>query len=300
MAENYIETLRLMTQAWQCDHLGHVNVSFYMGWIGDAAFAVAALHGWPREQMMAEQAGVAAVKAEVDYQAELRGGDLVRMESTVESIGERKIVFRHRLIRNRRRQTGDGGAADRRLHRSGPAPVAPVSTQFCHPHRRNLRDTTRRTQGGRSLNMISEFKPADAGFEARVRDSFNRQPAMHLIGATLTTVKPGLCEVEMPRKPEVTQQHGFVQGGIIGMIADSAAGYAAYSLFPADATVLTVEYKMNLMAPADGDPHAGPRSGYSPWPHTHDCGLRCLCRQIGKAAALRHRPRHHDVHAGAS
>jgi uncharacterized protein (TIGR00369 family) len=103
------------------------------------------------------------------------------------------------------------------------------------------------------LNMISEFKPADAGFEARVRDSFNRQPAMHLIGATLTTVKPGLCEVEMPRKPEVTQQHGFVQGGIIGMIADSAAGYAAYSLFPADATVLTVEYKMNLMAPADGD-----------------------------------------------
>ncbi len=100
---------------------------------------------------------------------------------------------------------------------------------------------------------IAEFKPADAGFEARVRDSFNRQPAMHLIGATLTTVKPGLCEVEMARKPDVTQQHGFVHGGIVGMIADSAAGYAAYSLFPADATVLTVEYKMNLMAPADGD-----------------------------------------------
>ncbi|QDO99780.1 PaaI family thioesterase [Ferrovibrio terrae] len=98
-----------------------------------------------------------------------------------------------------------------------------------------------------------EFKPADAGFEARVRDSFNRQPAMHLIGAVLATVKPGLCEVEMPRKPDVTQQHGFVHGGIVGMIADSAAGYAAYSLFPADATVLTVEYKMNLMAPADGD-----------------------------------------------
>jgi len=101
--------------------------------------------------------------------------------------------------------------------------------------------------------MVTEFKPADPGFEARVRDSFNRQPAMHLIGAVLTTVKPGLCEVEMPRKPEVTQQHGFVHGGIVGMIADSAAGYAAYSLFPADATVLTVEYKMNLMAPADGD-----------------------------------------------
>ncbi len=103
------------------------------------------------------------------------------------------------------------------------------------------------------MNMTPDFKPADPDFETRVRDSFNRQPAMHLIGATLTTVKPGLCEVEMPRKAEVTQQHGFVHGGIVGMIADSAAGYAAYSLFPADATVLTVEYKMNLMAPADGD-----------------------------------------------
>lgn len=103
------------------------------------------------------------------------------------------------------------------------------------------------------MNMVPEFKPADPDFEARIRDSFNRQPAMHLIGAVLTTVKPGLCEVEMPRKTEVTQQHGFVHGGIVGMIADSAAGYAAYSLFPADATVLTVEYKMNLMAPADGD-----------------------------------------------
>jgi uncharacterized protein (TIGR00369 family) len=103
------------------------------------------------------------------------------------------------------------------------------------------------------MNMVPEFKPADAGFETRVRDSFNRQPAMHLIGAVLTTIKPGLCEVEMLRKPDVTQQHGFVHGGIVGMIADSAAGYAAYSLFPADATVLTVEYKMNLMAPADGD-----------------------------------------------
>lgn len=99
MAERYVETLRLMTQAWQCDHLGHVNVSFYMGWIGDAAFALSAMHGWTREQAAAENAGVAAVRAEVDYQAELRGGDMVRMESTVESIGERKIVFRHRLIR---------------------------------------------------------------------------------------------------------------------------------------------------------------------------------------------------------
>jgi uncharacterized protein (TIGR00369 family) len=103
------------------------------------------------------------------------------------------------------------------------------------------------------MTMTPDFTPADPDFEARCRDSFNRQPAMHLIGARITVVKPGFCEVEMPRKHDVTQQHGFVHGGIVGMIADSAAGYAAYSLFPADATVLTVEYKMNLMAPGDGD-----------------------------------------------
>lgn len=99
MSERYVETLRLMTQAWQCDHLGHVNVSFYMGWLGDAAFAVLAMHGLSREQAVAEGLGVAAVRAEVDYRSELHGGDMVRMETTVESIAERKIVFRHRLVR---------------------------------------------------------------------------------------------------------------------------------------------------------------------------------------------------------
>lgn len=98
-----------------------------------------------------------------------------------------------------------------------------------------------------------DFKPVDPDFEARVRDSFGRQPAMDLIGARLSVVAPGHCEIELPHRPDITQQHGFVHGGIVGMIADSAAGYAAFSLFPADSTVLTVEYKLNLMAPADAD-----------------------------------------------
>lgn len=93
----------------------------------------------------------------------------------------------------------------------------------------------------------------DPDFAARCRDSFNRQPAMHLIGASMSRIEAGFCEVELIRRPEVTQQHGFVHGGMVGMIADSAAGYAAYSLFPADATVLTVEYKLNLLAPADAE-----------------------------------------------
>lgn len=99
MTERYVETLRIMTQVWQCDHLGHVNVSFYMGWLGDAAFAMLAMHGLNRVRCAEERLGVAAVRAEVDYRAELRGGELLRMESSVESVGERKIVFLHRLIR---------------------------------------------------------------------------------------------------------------------------------------------------------------------------------------------------------
>jgi len=102
-------------------------------------------------------------------------------------------------------------------------------------------------------NAMPGFTPSDPDFEARCRDSFDRQPAMHLIGARISEMRPGFCEVRLAHRQEVTQQHGFVHGGVLGMIADSAAGYAAYSLFPADSTVLTVEYKLNLMAPADVD-----------------------------------------------
>src|SRR5260221_2907345 len=85
-----------------------------------------------------------------------------------------------------------------------------------------------------------------------VRDSFGRQKAMTLIGATLARVERGATEIALPYRAELTQQKGFVHGGIIGMIADSAAGYAAYSLMPASASLVTVEYKMNILAPARG------------------------------------------------
>jgi len=105
---DYIETLQVVAQAWQCDHLGHVNVSFYMGWLGDAAFAMLALHGLHREEAARQGLGVAAVRAEVDYLSEIKAGDLLRMESAIEALGEKKIVFRHRL-----RRIGDGREAMR-------------------------------------------------------------------------------------------------------------------------------------------------------------------------------------------
>ena len=96
------------------------------------------------------------------------------------------------------------------------------------------------------------FEPLDPRFAARVLASFGRQKAMRLIGATMTRVEPGFCEIELPFRDDLTQQKGFVHGGIIGMIADSACGYAAYSLMPADSSLVTVEYKINIMAPAKG------------------------------------------------
>ena len=98
-----------------------------------------------------------------------------------------------------------------------------------------------------------KFVPANPAFEARVRDSFARQAAMGLIGARLVEVTPGRCTIEVPVRADLTQQHGHVHGGIVGMIGDSAGGYSAFSLMPADASVLTVEFKINLLAPARGE-----------------------------------------------
>jgi uncharacterized protein (TIGR00369 family) len=92
--------------------------------------------------------------------------------------------------------------------------------------------------------------PADPNFAVRIRASFGRQKAMGLIGASLAVVEPGQVEVALPYRDDLTQQKGFIHGGIIGMIADTACGYAAYSLMPADCSLVTVEYKINILAPA--------------------------------------------------
>ena len=98
-----------------------------------------------------------------------------------------------------------------------------------------------------------KFQPRDPAFAARVRASFARQKAMVLIGARLTVVEPGYTEIALAYRPELTQQKAFVHGGILGMIADSACGYAAYSLMPATSSLVTVEYKINILAPAKAD-----------------------------------------------
>lgn len=94
---------------------------------------------------------------------------------------------------------------------------------------------------------------ANPDFAENVAASFDKQSAMHLIRATMPLVEHGRTEIHVPHWDGIEQQHGFVHGGVVGMIADSSAGYAAMTMVPASASVLTVEYKMNLVAPADGE-----------------------------------------------
>lgn len=99
---------------------------------------------------------------------------------------------------------------------------------------------------------MGSFEAADPNFAARVRESFGRQQMMRTIGARITDVAPGQVTIELPFREDLTQQHGFLHGGIVAGIADSACGYAALSLMAADQAVLTVEYKVNFLAPARG------------------------------------------------
>lgn len=92
----------------------------------------------------------------------------------------------------------------------------------------------------------------DPDYEERVRASFARQAAMTTIGARLALVTPGIVEIEMPFSPALTQQHGFLHAGVISTALDSACGYAAFSLMPENAAVLTIEFKVNLLAPGKG------------------------------------------------
>ncbi len=95
--------------------------------------------------------------------------------------------------------------------------------------------------------------PPDPDYRARVRASFSRQRFMSFIGAVLDDVSPGRCRISLPYRPELSQQHGFFHGGIIGTVADNCGGYSAFTMAPADASILTVEYKLNIVAPGRGE-----------------------------------------------
>jgi uncharacterized protein (TIGR00369 family) len=100
---------------------------------------------------------------------------------------------------------------------------------------------------------MKNVRPSDSNFESRVRESFAAQKLMRTLRAELTKVALGEIDIEIPFSDELTQQNGFIHAGVITSIADSACGYAAYTLMAADESVLSVEFKVNLLAPAIGE-----------------------------------------------
>lgn len=98
-----------------------------------------------------------------------------------------------------------------------------------------------------------KLQASNPAFADEVRQSFAKQAIMGLIGGELTHVAPGVVEITLPYRPDLTQQDGYVHAGIVTTIADSACGYAAYTLMPPNSDVLAVEFKVNLLRPAKGD-----------------------------------------------
>ena len=96
-------------------------------------------------------------------------------------------------------------------------------------------------------------QPRNPAFAEEIRQSFAKQTIMGLIGAQLSRVDPGVIEITLPYRADLAQQHGYLHAGIVTTIADSACGYAAYSLMPPNSEVLSVEFKVNLLRPAKGE-----------------------------------------------
>lgn len=101
------------------------------------------------------------------------------------------------------------------------------------------------------------FQPSDPNYESRIRTSFDKQEVMKTIGAKLVKIMPGEVHIEFPFSGSLTQQHGYIHAGIITSVVDSACGYAAYTLMPAESEVLTIEYKVNFLSPAKGERFRG-------------------------------------------
>ncbi|AWK86412.1 PaaI family thioesterase [Azospirillum thermophilum] len=100
---------------------------------------------------------------------------------------------------------------------------------------------------------MATFDPRDPDWKARCLASFERQPIVRTLGIELAAVEPGFCEMRLPFREELTQQHGYFHAGMVSTLADNAGGYAAYSLMPAGSEVLAVEFKVNLLSPAKGE-----------------------------------------------
>ena len=129
-------------------------------------------------------------------------------------------------------------------------------------------------------------EPASPEVQARIQASFDRQGLMGHLGARITHIAPGRVHIVLPHRPEVTQQNGYFHAGATSAIADSAGGYAAFTLFPDNTSVLTVEYKINLLAPALGQHLEAIGTVLRPGRTLTVCNLEVFAVQDGKRTLI--------------
>jgi hypothetical protein len=135
--------------------------------------------------------------------------------------------------------------------------------------------------------MTERFEASNADFARVVRDSFARQGLMSTLGARIVALEPGLCVIEMDYAPGVSQQNGYFHGGAVGAIADSAAGYAAYSLMPAGSDILTVEYKLKPDPPGGATDRPGRGTRGTGRQDAERVPRRCLLHRQWASGGLR-------------
>lgn len=133
---------------------------------------------------------------------------------------------------------------------------------------------------------MPDFEPKDPDFDTRVRASFERQAVLQTLGVTIARLGAGEMELLMPYNAAFTQQHGFLHAGTVATVLDSACGYAAFSLMPAEASVLTIEFKTNLLAPAKGELFTFQGHVVKPGRNITVCEARAAAYDSGKSTLI--------------
>ena len=239
-------TYRGTVYPWQCDHVGHMNIMWYVGKFDEANWNLFARLGLTPSYLRESGRGMAAVQQNIAYKRELLAGDIVEVRSRlagnprqVDPLPARDAQRRNRRdrrdLRIRRRAHGPAGAEVRR--RSRPRSAA------------RLKSISNR----RWRERMSRFEPKNPDYRAIAIDTFEQQRAMKTLGISIARLEPGEVDLAMDYSADLTQQHGFIHAGIITAGLDNACGIAAFTLMPASTGILTVEFKTNLLAPARGE-----------------------------------------------
>lgn len=242
-------TYRGTVYPWQCDHVGHMNIMWYAGKFDEANWNFFARLGLTPSYLRTSGRGMAAVQQNISYRREL----LARATSSISG------VLCLRSAKNRSAsctRCATWKPASSQLPARSP-PCTWIAS-FASPPRSRMRSAPSRCSTSSYQNRprpdaMTRFEPKNPDFRRMAADTFARQQAMRTLGISIARLEAGEVDLAMDYSPDFTQQNGFIHAGVITAGLDNACGMAAFTLMPAGADILTVEFKTNLLAPASGE-----------------------------------------------